>query len=217
MAEAIKAAERAYNSRVHSTVRDAPNDVASKTEAGRQLRFMAMTDSAAAYQHNQKLADKRVAKLKEQKSFRTPIEGGAFGRSFNASWSGKQELDRVQSGTLVKGKNSEQLRDVKSILVVPATTGADPAVIAGARIQKDTERRQVTAPIRDRIKETLDVGERVALTTLGPQLRRFFPEGEYSRMLKGGNLAAVIGLHRDLELQEARTGQRTNYFVRRVR
>ena len=124
MAEAIKAAERAYNSRVHSTVRDAPNDVASKTEAGRQLRFMAMTDSAAAYQHNQKLADKRVAKLKEQKSFRAPIEGGAFGRSFNASWSGKQELDKVQSGTLVKGKNSEQLRDVKSILVVPATTGA---------------------------------------------------------------------------------------------
>ena len=218
-AEVLKRAERSYNERVHSAVRDAPSDVAADTPAGKTLRFLALRDNAAKYQHNNELAKKRVAKLNESKTFRTPLEGGAFGRSFNARWGGKQKMDgNVQAGTLVKGQNSEVLRDIKSIQVVPIATGADPQGVANARTQKDAERRQLTLPIRDRIKERIgEVGRRMALTTFGRELPSFFG-AEFERMMGGRRLREIIALHPDLKLEEARTdANRINYYVKRVR
>ena len=124
----------------------------------------------------------------------------------------------VQAGTLVKGQGSEMLRDVKSIQVVPIATGADPQGVANARTQKDAERRQLSLPIRDRIKERIgEVGKRMALTTFGRELPSFFG-AEFERMMGGRRLREIIALHPDLKLEEARTdANKINYYVKRVR
>ena len=61
-----KAAITAHNRRINSTMRDAPNDVGKHGE----LQFLQITDNAKKYAHNDKLAERRVAKVKGHGAFR---------------------------------------------------------------------------------------------------------------------------------------------------
>ena len=104
----------AYNRSIHGTMRDAPNDVGKEPI----LQFLQISDNAKKYKHNDALAKKRVAKVKDAGAFRRPKKAKAFGRGFEAKWNEKQDLEGVQDGTLLKATGDPRLIDVKSTLPV---------------------------------------------------------------------------------------------------
>ena len=118
--EVLGASIVAYNESIHGTMRDSPNDVGKP--GNEELQYLRLSDNAKAYAHNNSLAKKRVAKVKDAGAFRRPKKPKAFGRGFEAKWNEKQELEAVQYGTLLKAKDDPRLIDVKSTLPVPVAT-----------------------------------------------------------------------------------------------
>ena len=101
----------AYNKSIHGTMRDSPNDVGKP--GNEELQYLRLSDNAKAYAHNNSLAKKRVAKVKDAGAFRRPKKAKAFGRGFEAKWNEKQDLEGVQDGTLLKATGDPRLVDVK--------------------------------------------------------------------------------------------------------
>ena len=201
----------AYNRAIHGTMRDAPNDIGKQPV----LQYLQISDNAKRYAHNNTLAKKRVARVKELGAFRRPKKAKAFKRGFEATFGDKQELEGVQDGTLLKAKGDPRLVDVKSILPVPVATDtrAERTARPGAM---DRRRKAKTEDIISFLTNYLEVGETRALTSAGRWLRAQMEDGLYDATLKSvnRNLAGVIGLWENkFELKE----RGRNYFVKRIR
>ena len=95
--QVINSAIVAYNRSIHGTMRDAPADI----EDSVVLQYLQVSDNAKKYAHNKKLPKKKLAKAEEMDAFRRPKKAKAFGRGFKAKFGDKEELDKVQDGTLV--------------------------------------------------------------------------------------------------------------------
>ena len=78
--DVLNAAIVAYNRSIHSAMRDAPVDVKKEPI----LQFLQISDNPKKYAHNNKLAKKRVDKVKELGAFRRPMKAEAFGRGFES-------------------------------------------------------------------------------------------------------------------------------------
>ena len=209
--QVLGAAIVAYNKSIHGTMRDAPNDVGKEPV----LHFLQISDNAKKYRHNDKLAKKRVAKVKELGAFRRPKKAKAFGRGFEAKWNEKQELDGVQDGTLLKAKDDPRLIDVKSTLPVPETTDTRAERIARPGAM-DRRRKAKTKDLISILDNYMEVGETKSLRSAGPWLRAQMADGVYDSILKSinRNLAGVIELWpRKFELIE----RGRNYYAKRLR
>jgi len=201
----------AYNRSIHGSMRDAPNDVGKEPV----LQFLQISDNAKKYKHNDALAEKRVAKVKDAGAFRRPKKAKAFGRGFEAKWNEKQDLEAVQDGTLLKATGDPRLIDVKSTLPVPVGTDtrAERTARPGAM---DRKRKAKTEDLISFLDNFMEVGEQKALRNAGPWLRRHMEDGAYDATLRSvnRNLAGVIALWpRKYELKE----RGRNYYVKRLR
>ena len=210
-AQVLKASIVSYNTSIHGTMRDAPNDVGEEPI----LQFLQLSDNAKKYAHNDKLAKKRVARVQEQGAFRRPKKAKAFGRGFEAKFGDKEKLESVNDGTLVKAQGDPRKIDVKSILPVPESTDtrAERTARPGAM---DRRRKAKTEDLVSFLRNLIDVGQTKSLRTLGPMLRREMADGVYDATLKSinRNLAGVMELwSRDYELKE----RGRNYYVKRLR
>ncbi len=206
----LGAAITAHNRRINSTMRDAPNDVGKHGE----LQFLQISDNAKKYAHNDKLAERRVTKVKDHGAFRKPLKVKAFKRGFEAAWGPKVELQEIQSGTLLKGQGEEKLIDVKSAQAVRAgsDTVADRAVAPRARVAL---KRENAAPIIDALDGWIKKGQTRPLRNAGPFLRETMVEGEYDKILGAGNLATVLALFpRKYDLLPGQG--RDNYYMKRI-
>jgi len=116
--QVLNAALVAYNRAIHGTMRDAPNDVAKEPV----LQYLQISDNAKKYAHNDALAKRRVARVKDLGAFRRPKKAKAFKRGFEATFGDKEVLEEVTDGTLLKARGDERKIDVKSALPVAATT-----------------------------------------------------------------------------------------------
>jgi transposase InsO family protein len=210
--EVAAAALVAWNRSINTTVRDAPADVAKEPV----LQYLILSDNAKKYEHNKKLARRRVDKVKELKAFRRPEKTTAFGRGFQAKFRDKEDLEDVVSGTLVKGKNDERLVDVKSILAVPASTDTRKERLARPA-ELDKKRREKTEDLIAMLDSYIPVGQDRPLRSVGPELRSRMGDGVYEATLKSvsRNLAGVIELWpKKYELRQG--GARTNVRVHRI-
>ena len=207
----LKASIVSYNTSIHGTMRDAPNDVAEEPE----LQYLQISDNAKKYAHNKTVAKRRVARVEELGAFRRPKKAKAFKRGFEATFGDKEKLEQVTDGTLVKAQGDTRKIDVKSILPVPESTDtrAERTARPGAM---DRRRRAKTEDLVSFLRNLIDVGQTKSLRTLGPQLRHEMADGVYDSVLKSvnRNLAGVIELWpRDYELRE----RGRNYYVKRLR
>jgi len=201
----------AYNKSIHGTMRDAPNDVGKEPI----LQFLQISDNAKKYRHNDAIAKRRAAKVKDAGAFRRPKKAKAFGRGFEAKWNEKQELETVQDGTLLKATDDPRLIDVKSTLPVPVATDtrAERTARPGAM---DRKRKAKTEDLISFLDNFMDVGEQKALRNAGPWLRRQMADGAYDATLRSvnRNLAGVLELWpRKYELKE----RGRNYYLKRLR
>lgn len=203
----------AYNKSIHGTMRDSPNDVGKP--GNEELQYMQISDNAKKYAHNNALAKKRVTKIELAEGFRRPKKAKAFGRSFEAKWGDKEDLEGVQDGTLVKAKDDPRLIDVKSIQAVPVTTDTRAERIALPNAM-ERKRKAKTEDLISFLDNYMEVGETKSLRSAGPWLRAQMADGVYDAILKSinRNLAGVIELWpRKYELKE----RGRNYFALRLR
>ena len=155
--------------------------------------------------------------MEEQGAFRRPKKAKAFWTGFQAKYGDKEELDKVQNGTLLKAKGDERLIDVKSVLPVPAgtDTSAERLARTGAA---DRQRREKTSDLIGFVKEWIGVNQTRPLRNLGPHLRRSMADGVYDKTLQSvnRNLAGVLELWpKDFELK---AGQgKPHYYVKSIR
>ena len=203
----------AYNRAIHGTMRDAPNDVSKEPI----LQYLHISDNAKKYAHNNALASRRIARVKDAGAFRRPKnkKAKAFKRGFEATFGDKQELEGVQDGTLLKAKDDPRLIDVKSVLPVAAATDTRAERIARPGAM-DRKRKSKTEDIISFLNNYLDVGETRALTSAGRWLRAQMADGLYDATLKSinRNLAGVLEMWQNkFELKE----RGRNYYVMRIR
>ncbi len=209
--QVLNASLVAYNRSIHGTMRDAPNDVGKEPI----LQYMQISDNAKKYAHNDALAKRRVARVRELGAFRRPKKAKAFKRGFEATFGNKEVLEEVTDGTLLKGRGDERKIDVKSALPVAAATdtAAERTARPGAM---DRRRKAKTEDVISFLNNYLEVGETRALTSAGRWLRQHMEVGLYDRTLKSvnRNLAGVLELWpRKFELKE----RGRNYYVKRLR
>jgi len=209
--QVLNASLLAYNRSIHGTMRDAPNDVAKEPV----LQYLQISDNAKKYAHNDALAKRRVARVRELGAFRRPKKAKAFKRGFEATFGDKEVLEEVTDGTLLKARGDERKIDVKSALPVAATTetAAERTARPGAM---DRRRKAKTEDVISFLNNYLNVGETRALTSAGRWLRAQMEDGLYDRTLKSvnRNLAGVLELWpRKFELKE----RGRNYYVKRLR
>ena len=209
--QVLSASLVAYNRSIHGTMRDAPNDVGKEPV----LQYLQISDNAKKYAHNDALAKRRVARVRELGAFRRPKKAKAFKRGFEATFGDKEVLEEVTDGTLLKARGDERKIDVKSALPVAATTDTAAERIARPGAM-DRRRKSKTEDIISFLNNYLDVGETRALTSIGRWLRAQMEDGLYDKTLKSvnRNLAGVLELWpRKFELIE----RGRNYFVKRLR
>ena len=180
------------------------------------LRFLAQRDNAQKIVETQAVNDKAKERLDQKGAFRPPVRSSAFQRSFNQQFGALDKVRGEPRAGMVTGDRDGRRYHIKAVLPVSGDT-SDVQQLSST--QQDQRRREDTQQISDALKQHIRTGEEKALTSVGTFLRRFFPEGEYDKMLRraGRQLARVIELHRDFELKVSKRGNRQNLFVRRLR
>ena len=211
--QVLGAAITAHNRRYNSTMRDSPNDVLKP--GNEELQFLQISDNSKRFEHNDNLAERRVAKAKDMGAYRAPLKPKAFKRGFEAAWGPKIELQEVKSGTLLKGRGEDKLLDVKAAQVVHrgSDSVADRAVAPRARAGA---KREKAAPVIDALDGWIKKGQTKPLRNAGPFLRETMIEGEYDKILSvAGNLAGLLALFP--KKYELFPGQgRDNYYMKRL-
>ena len=133
--QVIKAAIVSHNTSIHSTMRDAPDDIGKP--GNEELQYLRISDNAKAFAHNNSLAKKRVARVKDAGAFRRPTgKAKAFRRGFEAKFGDRENLDAVTDGTLLKGTGDRRKIDVKSVLPVPRGGRRQPAFPGAKRLMR---------------------------------------------------------------------------------
>ena len=132
-ADVLPRAVAASNQASHSAVHESPEELLESKEA----LFMVLQDNARKLEHNQKLTDRRVSKLREAGAFRRPLGNARqFNkRGFRATY-GDLERPLAVVGSTVHGARGEPPVDIKLVQIVDRrSTHATPrfAVRAAAR------------------------------------------------------------------------------------
>ena len=210
--QALRTATEQYNADFHSTVRDAPGEVADNPK----LMFMAMKDNAAKYKHNEEHLAKRKALFEELGAFRAPKPEAAknvFKRGFKATYQDKENVVRFE-GSKVVGSGGTAL-DQKLLMPVSRDSTAARSSFeftdAQARRKRDILSQE---GFLDKLNENIPQEGRIAMTALGKLMRKDFPYQETmtkARIQGLGSLAVAIRLYP--ELYSIEEGE---LFVRRV-
>ena len=208
----LSAQVKAENAKINSTIRDSADDVSKDNEAGRALRFMIQKDQSANVAINAANAQKRTAALEKDGAMRAKFKDTPFQRSFEARH-GRIQLVNVVTGGLVKPQGSDKVYDTRNVMAVSSETRAERTTTS----RRDNEKRQETMLIADALKEYLKVDEEKPLRNAGPWLRRYLGAEEYSRLLKGTNLAGVLALHSQYKLRAGAGASKDNLIVKRIR
>eukprot|EP00969_Alexandrium_andersonii_P115084 5089067-Alexandrium_andersonii.AAC.1 len=95
-ADALQPAVVGYNKTYHSAIHESPEELLESKEA----LFMTMQDNARKLEHNQKLTNRRVAKLREAGAFRRPIGTRRFKRGFRATYGEAEEPTAIRGSTV---------------------------------------------------------------------------------------------------------------------
>lgn len=210
----LGAAITAHNRRINTTMRDSPNDVGK--EGNEELQFLQISDNAKRYAHNNKLAKKRIAKVKDMGAFRKPLKAMAFKRGFESTWGTKVELQDVKSGTLLKGAGDDKLVDVKVVQAVPSGSDATADRLVAPRARADAKKEKAQ-PIANALDMWIKKNQTKPLRNAGPHLKQTMPEGDYDKILASvsTNLAGIIALFPNKF--ELLPGQgRDNYYLKRI-
>ena len=207
-----------YNDTYHPAIRDEP---AEFNDAGHQVkRFLAEQDNAKKLDHNQKLLEKRKARLEAEGAYRVPVGGlNKFRRSFYQSYSSDvKEVDRIK-GSMVRDKDGEST-DVKRIMAVNVFSGAAEDGLRGRnpRIEKQ---KDILMPLVTALYAFLDPGERISTTAAAEEIKRAVGDAAYRDAMRkaafSGTSAPKQGqLARALELFDEFEVEPGGRYVRRV-
>ena len=89
----LGAAIAAHNERMNTAMRDSPDDVGK--DGNEELQCLQISDSVKRYAHNNKLAKKGIAKVKDMGGFRKPLKAKALKRGVEATYGTKIEIYRM--------------------------------------------------------------------------------------------------------------------------
>ena len=178
-ADALQAAVTGYNKTYHSAVHESPEELLESKEA----LFMTMQDNARKLEHNQKLTDRRVAKLREAGAFRRPIGTRRFKRGFRATYGEVEEPTAIR-GSTVEGPGGQV--NIKLVQIV----------------EKDSSKATPKFATGDARQE----GKRELLEDLLTELQGFLEErgGRASMSAAALHLKQVLGAHYRASLSAAR-------------
>jgi hypothetical protein len=201
-AEALQPAVAGYNKSYHSTIHESPEELLESKEA----LFMVYQDNARKLEHNQKLTDRRVAKLREAGAFRRPLGGARqFKRGFRATY-GPVEVPTAVEGSTVRAAGQEPV-DIKLVQVVDKDSSrAAPQFAEGGdaprREAKRAALRDVAAALQRALQEhfgraTMRTALQSAQQALGARYASLLKEARVQ------SLADVVRLFPErFELQE---------------
>ena len=206
---ALERATKQYNADFHSTVRDAPNEIADNPK----LMFMAMKDNAAKYKHNEEHLAKRKALFEKLGGFRPPkpeVARNVFRRGFMPTYLDKEDLVRFEGSKVIGSGGTEM--DQK--LLLPVSSASSQVNVESSSAQ-DRKKRDILseAGFLDKLDQSVPAEGRIALTGLATLVKRDFPYQETmirARIQGMGSLAAAIRLFPELYALE------DGLFVRRV-
>ena len=199
--DVLPAAVKAHNSLDSQPIHTNPDDMQENSIAN----FLSTQDNARAFKHNKELAERRADTLREKGAFRQPIGAvSKFNRSFNAQWSEKKELARVEGDEAVATDGTRVATKLVQA-VDKRQSNETPRVEVNEQLL--TKRREALEKLAKTIQELLPAGERKALTVLGRQLNQADPDwrDEYLKPLRlgrtggpGGQLRTVLELFPEL-------------------
>ena len=200
-AQRIHDVVRQYNATEHSTVHDAPKEIATNPIA----KFMVLQDNAQKLKHNETILKTRKTALEDAGAFRRPIGGlqqGAFRRGFKASYGPVEEVENVQ-GSTVKPHGDGGKIDIKRVLPVDRDTGNVEATFAqgDAWIQR---KRDIIWPLVIELYHWLEDGEK-SMSTAAAHLKKELGADEYRGYLRQAgfqHLSQAVSITPELHLTQ---------------
>ncbi len=200
---------RQYNATEHSTVHDAPKEIATNQIA----KFMVLQDNAQKLKHNTTILKARKTALEDVEAFRRPIGGlqqGAFRRGFKASYGPVEHVATIE-GSVVKPTGDGGKIDIKRVLPVDKDTGNVEATFAqgDAYIQR---KRDIIWPIVLELYHWLDDGEK-SMSTAAAHLKKELGADEYRGYLRQAgfqHLSQAVSISPELQLTQG------GYYVKRA-
>ena len=207
-AQRIHDVVRQYNATEHSTVHDAPKEIATNQIA----KFMVLQDNAQKLKHNTTILKTRKTALEDVEAFRRPIGGlqqGAFRRGFKASYGPVEHVAAIE-GSVVKPTGDGAKIDIKRVLPVDKDTGNVEATFAqgDAYIQR---KRDIIWPIVLELYHWLGDSEK-SMSTAAAHLKKEMGEENYRGYLRQAgfqHLSQAVDITPELKLTQG------GYYVRR--
>ena len=198
---------RQYNATEHSTVHDAPKEIATNQIA----KFMVLQDNAQKLKHNQTVLKTRKTALEDAGAFRRPIGGlqqGAFRRGFKASYGPVEKVDTIE-GSTVKPQGDGNNVDIKRVMPVDKDTGDVEATFAqgDGYIQR---KRDIIWPLVLELYHWLGDGEK-SMSTAAAHLKKELGAEEYWSYLRQAgfqHLSQAVDITPELRLTQG------GYYVR---
>jgi hypothetical protein len=188
-AAALHEAVEGYNESFHSAVHGAPHDVGGTPV----LSFMAYQDNAGKLQHNQRLAQGRLARLQSMGAFRRPGRPEKLRqRGFHARFGPLETVGRVEGTTVTSAQRPNEPIDVKHLRPVPADSTEATAVLARGSGLVERKREQVEG-VAQALKRL--VARRPLTMAAAPTaLRTKVPEYDATLRAAHLNLAGLVRL-----------------------
>ena len=176
----------AHNSLDSQAIHGNPDGMSKNTVQ----EFLTTQDNARAFKHNKELAERRADTLREKGAFRQPIGPVTkFARGFNAQWSEKLDLARVE-GDMAVATDGTRVATKLVQAVDKRQSNETPRVEINE--QQIAKRMEVLEPLVQTIRELMPEGRRMALTVLGRRLNEVDPDWRdtYLRPLRMGSKGA---------------------------
>ena len=192
---------RQYNATEHSTVHDAPKEIATNHIA----KFMILQDNARKLKHNQTVLRTRKTALDDAGAFRRPIGGlqqGVFRRGFKATWGDVEQVGSVE-GSVVKPVGGGDKVDIKRVMPVDSQTGDVVATFAqgDAWMQR---KRDIVWPLILELYHWLGDNEK-SMSTAAAHLKKELGEDEYRNYLRQAgflHLSQAVSTTPELQLTQ---------------
>ena len=202
---------RQYNQTSHPALHDdEPEDFNKPGHAVK--RFLTEQDNADKLEHNQKLLEKRKAKLEAEGGYRVPVGGvSKFRRSFYQSYSGDvKEVDKVQ-GSMITSKAGEKT-DIKRIQVVNVFSGEAQDGLRGRNPRTDRQ-KDILLDMMSYLYAFLEPNERISMASAAEELKRHMG-AEFRATLRRANMSHLV---RAVELfDDEFTVEDDGYYLRKV-
>ena len=179
-----------YNATYHPAIRDEPEDFNKATHGVK--RFLALQDNAEKGVHNQKLLEKRVAKLETEGAYRTPVAAPkAFRRGFYATYSNDvKEVQRIRGSQVTDTQG--QTTDVKRILTVPVFSGTAADSLRPNNPRVSRQKDILVTPMMSTLYAFLSPGERISVASAASYLKEELGREEYRSTLRRAGITHLV-------------------------